>query len=75
LSAQQHRHTLLKHVLGSGGLVAAAGGCPPDQDAWFWLLEPPAVGLLAPMVMTAQRTVAALAYMAAELGKQLLDTA
>src|SRR2546421_10566406 len=58
-------------VVGGGGGVGASGGSVPDQDARFGLFEPPAVGLLAPMVVTAQRTVPALAYTAVELGKRL----
>ena len=35
--------------------MGAAGGGPPSQDTWFTLFQPPALGLLTAMVMTAQR--------------------
>ena len=35
--------------------VGAAGGDAPDQEAWFRLLQPPALGLFAPVVVTAER--------------------
>ena len=38
-----------------GGGVGPAGGRPPDQDAGLRLLHPPPLGLLAPMVVTAER--------------------
>ena len=40
-------------VLGGVGGVGAAGGSVPDQDARFGLLQPPALGLLAAMVVSA----------------------
>jgi hypothetical protein len=52
----------LDRVVGGGRGVGAAGWCPPFQDTGFWLLQPPAFGLFAPMVMPAERTVLALLY-------------
>ena len=43
----------LDGVLGGGGGVGASGRGVPDQDAGFGLFQPPAVGLLAAMVVTA----------------------
>ena len=54
---------------GRGG-VAASGWCVPDQDARFWLFQLPPFGLLAPMMMSAEGTVAACADTGPELGKQ-----
>lgn len=43
---------------GSGGGVGPAGWCAPGQDARFGLVEPPAFGLLAPVMVSAQGSVA-----------------
>src|ERR1035441_8250411 len=38
---------------GSGGGVGPAGWCAPGQDARFGLVEPPAFGLLTPVMVSA----------------------
>ena len=43
----------LEGVLGGGGGVGATGGGAPDQDAGFGLFQPPALGLLAGMMVPA----------------------
>jgi hypothetical protein len=50
---------VLRGVLGGSGGVGAVGRGAPDQDARFGLFQPPPVGLLAPVMAPAQRTVAA----------------
>ena len=45
----------------AGGLVDAAAGCSPGHLAGSWLVEVPAVGLLTPMVMSAERREVAFA--------------
>ena len=60
----------LAGVLGGGGGVGAAGRGVPDQDAGFGLTQVSALGLLAPIVMTTRRTMAALTDIDVELGKQ-----
>src|SRR6185437_4149339 len=52
-------------VAGGGGGVGTAGGSAPDQDAWFGMFQPPALGLLTAMVVPAQRGQIALARPAA----------
>ena len=51
----------LDGVLGWGGGVGTADGGVPDQDAGCGLVQPPALGLLAAMVVAAQRGQIALA--------------
>jgi hypothetical protein len=55
---------------GAGGVGPAARGAP-YQDARFWLIEPLALGLFYPVMMSAQRTTAARADIAVELGKDV----
>src|SRR5207302_4789201 len=50
----QPAKTQLHRVLGRGSGAGAAGWGPPFQDAGFGLLEPPAQGLLAPVVVSAK---------------------
>src|SRR5712691_6442004 len=45
----------LERVSGRGGGVGAARWCPPFQDAWFRLLEPPPFGLFTAVVVSAER--------------------
>src|SRR5271166_5446564 len=45
----------LRRVDGGLGDVVPAGRCPPFQDTGFRLLQPPAFGLLAPVMMPAKR--------------------
>src|ERR1700722_13694292 len=52
-------------VPGGGGGVGAAGGGAPSQDAGFGLLELPALGLFAPVMMPAQGREVAFAGQAA----------
>ena len=49
-------------VPGWSGEIGAAGGGAPDKEAWFGLFQPPPFGLLMPVMMSAQRTMAALIY-------------
>jgi hypothetical protein len=49
----------LKRVHGRGGGEGPPGGGAPFQDAWFRLIEPPPLGLLAVMVVSAERLLAA----------------
>src|SRR5205823_5837651 len=81
MKSSRHRHRLsmvnsrradqtssiggLDDVLGGGGGVGAAGRGVPDQDAGSWLFQPPAVGLLAAMMMPTQRGQVALTCPAA----------
>src|ERR1017187_4126044 len=51
------RAVALERVLGGGAGVGPPGGCPPGQDAGGGLFEPPSFGLLAPVVVTARRSV------------------
>jgi hypothetical protein len=60
----------LRGVLGGSGDVGAAGRGAPDQDAWFRLFQPPPFGLLTPMMMSAEETMAARADTGSEPGKQ-----
>ena len=53
--AQLRGDGLVGGVLSGGGGVGAAGGCSPSQHAWFWHLEPPALGLFDAVVMSAER--------------------
>src|ERR1700678_4345857 len=64
------RTCALDRILRGGGGVGAAGGGPPSQDAWFALLQPPALGLLAPVVVAAQRREVALAGGPAEMPRR-----
>jgi hypothetical protein len=45
----------LDGVLSGGGGVGASGWGVPDQDTGFGLFQPPALGLLAAVMVTAQR--------------------
>jgi hypothetical protein len=51
----QDRSIHLDGVLGGGDGVGAAGWGVPDQHAGFGLVEVPALGLLVPVVVAAQR--------------------
>ena len=62
---EAQRPDRLAGVLGGGGGVGAAGRGVPDQDAGLGLFQPPAVGLLAAMMMAAQRGQVAFAGAAA----------
>ena len=48
----------LERVRGGGGGVGAAGWGAPGQHAGCGMFEPPSLGLLAPVVVTARRSVA-----------------
>jgi hypothetical protein len=41
----------LERVFGGGGGEGASGRGFPLEDAWFWLSQLPALGLLAPVVV------------------------
>lgn len=51
----------LLRVPGGSGDVGASGRGMPDQDPWFRLLEPPALGLFGAMMVPAQRSQTAFA--------------
>src|ERR1017187_7699920 len=55
------RAVALERVRGGGAGVGPPGGCPPGQDAGCGLFEPPSFGLLAPVVVPAERRVDAFA--------------
>ena len=61
----QDRSRGLDGVLVGCGHVGASGGSVPDQDAGLGLVQPPSVGLLAPVMVPAQRRQVALARQAA----------
>ncbi len=52
----------------AGGLADAAAGCSPGHLAWFGLGEVPAFGLLAPVVVPAERREVALTGPAPQVG-------
>jgi len=52
---------LLYRVLGGGGGEGPSVRGPPDQDPWFRLSQLPSPGLLAPVVVPAQRRDSAFA--------------
>src|ERR1700729_871985 len=49
------RTRVLERVDGGGGGVGASGWGAPSQHAWFWHLEPPALGLFHAVVVTTER--------------------
>ncbi len=61
-AAQAAAASPLEGILGGGGGVGAAGRGAPDQDAGLGMLQPPALGLLAAMMVPAERTFLAFPY-------------
>ena len=54
----------LRGVLATAGSVRPPGRRNPDKDPGLWLLESPALGLLDPMVIAAQRIPVAVVHRA-----------
>src|ERR1700748_2296926 len=65
----------LEIVDGGGGGVRAAGRDSPAHDAWGWLLDRPASGLLAPVVTSALWSQVVLAGWAVRVGGRVVEVA